>query len=211
MTFLPSQSDWSPSNIPPSAAVVEPLKVGKSDVPIFKDRDGNDVLDANGQPHRAFDHILPAHIPPSVDGWLVAAWVADDPRLLWKDIEANMVLQDKEAGRLGDRYAKYRDDLAAMTRSVKSHRTSKTDLKTIKKQGYDNLVGNSWWFVDLDKELMCQSKDPMAALEEGLPAYPLPLRRKEGYQYSDRMVAVQDALKAENHSGKEVKEEEGSA
>ncbi|KAL1302607.1 hypothetical protein AAFC00_002981 [Neodothiora populina] len=81
MSFVPSQAEWSPDCLPPSAAMLEPLTVSKAHVPDLVDSLGNTIQDANGWTRRAFDHVLPANIPRSVQGWLIAAWLAEDPRM----------------------------------------------------------------------------------------------------------------------------------
>lgn len=193
---MPSQSEWSPENLPPSAAIMEPFRLSKSKVPALVDKQGKLVLDRHGQPRRAFDHVLPYRISVLVEGWLIAAWVAEDPRLQWRDIEAH-ISPDQDTPRLNDRYSKYRESIPAMNRStIRAHRkmTTKGDLKTVKQQSHDRLAANSWWFVDAEKDLMSQIKDPMTALFERKPAYPLPMRRSEKCELSERVRDAQDAL-----------------
>lgn len=194
MFFVPSQAEWTISNLPPSAAIMEPLKASKSKVENLVDKEGNVIIDAHGQPRRAFDHILPAHISSSVEGWLMASWLAEDPRLQWRDLEAHMSPR-VDSSRLSDRYQKYRSTISAMTRDsqsgVKKRTPTRTDMKTIKNQSHERLVGNSWWHVDLAKELTCRDEMPMEALAKGLPAYPLPMRRKQNGEYSERVLEAQ--------------------
>lgn len=196
MSFVPSQAEWGPSNLPPSAALLEPIKAGKSLVPELVDRNGIVIRDAYGEPRRAFDHVLPARVSSRPDGWLLAAWIAEDPRLQWRDIEAHMKPTD-DAARFNDWYQKYRDSLPAMTRttSTSSKRApTKTDVKTVTGHGHKQLAGNSFWFVDLAKELMCQTVPPKVALTTGLPVFDLIRKeKKEAKPYSRRVCDALDA------------------
>lgn len=174
--------------------MMEPFKACKDEVESLVSSTGEVVKDRNGHPLRAFDHILPANIPASVEGWLIATWVAEDPRIQWRDIEARMSTgDDKTVVRIRERYARYRDTIGALSRDATGSKRgpTKKDVKAVHQQSWERLAGNCWWHVDLETKRMCQSIHPLKAYAGKVAAvYPLPLSRTQNGEYSTRIHAA---------------------
>jgi len=199
-SFMASQAEWSPNNLPPSAAILEPYKFSKTKAPTLVNSNGEAILDARGQARSAFDHVLPARISHAVDGWVIAAWLSEDPRMQYKDIEAHMA-PGKTLGQLPDKYHKYRDRIPAMTRGAgKKDVPTNNERATVQKYDNDQLAGNSWWHVDLNTNSMCQTMDPRIGVFISVPVYSLPMRHKQNGEFSDRVRKAKEWLEKNEHA-----------
>lgn len=81
--FVPSQALWSERRLPPSMSLLEPIRAYHHNdmLEFLSERYGNVVLGYDNVPYAAFDHVLPALIPRTVEAWRIACWFREDLRI----------------------------------------------------------------------------------------------------------------------------------